>query len=156
MVPAPRRRLERPDRLHRNPICAPLWLKLQRASHPDLQPSDLAESIDAPQKHRARRLSRNSRHSQLTLVWEVGYSKFFVEGPAVKADAAINPNGMLPPKPGDYRYPGSLTTPPCSEVVEWLVLTAPIQVAAADVAGFAKLYPMNARPAQRDNRRYVL
>jgi len=41
-------------------------------------------------------------------------------------------------------------------VVEWLVLTNPIQVAAADVAAFAKLYPMNARPAQRDNRRYVL
>jgi carbonic anhydrase len=78
------------------------------------------------------------------------------EGAAVKADAAINPNGMLPPKLGYYRYPGSLTTPPCSEVVEWLVLTTPIQVAAADVAGFAKLYAMNARPAQRDNRRSVL
>ena len=71
------------------------------------------------------------------------------EGPAVKADAAINPNGLLPAKLGYYRYPGSLTTPPCSEVVEWLVLTDPIQVAASDVAGFAKLYPMNARPAQR-------
>ncbi|MDI1266464.1 MAG: carbonic anhydrase family protein [bacterium] len=78
------------------------------------------------------------------------------EGPAVKADAAINPNAMLPPKLGYYRYPGSLTTPPCAEVVEWLVLSNPVQVAAADVAGFAKLYPMNARPAQRDNRRYVL
>jgi carbonic anhydrase len=78
------------------------------------------------------------------------------EGPAVKAVAAINPNGLLPAKLGYYRYSGSLTTPPCSEVVEWLVLTDPIQVAAADVAGFAKLYPMNARPAQKDNRRYVL
>jgi carbonic anhydrase len=78
------------------------------------------------------------------------------EGPAVKAVAAINPNGLLPAKLGYYRYPGSLTTPPCSEVVEWLVLTDPIQVAATDVAGFAKLYPMNARPAQKDNRRYVL
>ena len=78
------------------------------------------------------------------------------EGPAVKADAAINPNGLLPAKLGYYRYEGSLTTPPCSEIVEWLVLTDPVQVAAADVAGFAKLYPMNARPAQRDNRRYVL
>ena len=78
------------------------------------------------------------------------------EGPAVKADAGIDPNALLPAKRGYYRYPGSLTTPPCSEIVEWLVLTEPMQVAAADVASFAKLYPMNARPAQKHNRRYVL
>lgn len=78
------------------------------------------------------------------------------EGAPVKADAAINPNGLLPAKLSYYRYPGSLTTRPCSEVVERLVLTEPMQVAAADVAAFAKLYPMNARPAQKDNRRYVL
>jgi len=78
------------------------------------------------------------------------------EGPAVKADATINPNGLLPARRGYYRYPGSLTTPPCAEIVEWLLLTDPVQVAEADVASFAKLYPMNARPAQKDNRRYVL
>jgi carbonic anhydrase len=78
------------------------------------------------------------------------------EGPAVKADARINPNALLPAKRGYYRYSGSLTTPPCAETVEWLLLTDPIQVAEADVASFAKLYPMNARPVQKDNRRYVL
>ncbi len=78
------------------------------------------------------------------------------EGPAVKADPAINPNGLLPAKLGYYRYSGSLTTPPCSETVDWLLLTDPIQVADADVARFAKLYPMNARPVQKANRRFVL
>ena len=78
------------------------------------------------------------------------------EGPAVKADPRINPNMLLPAKHRYYRYPGSLTTPPCAEIVEWLLLTDPIHVASADVARFAKLYPMNARPAQKDNRRYVL
>ena len=77
-------------------------------------------------------------------------------GAAVKADASINPNGLLPAKLDYYRYEGSLTKPPCSEIVAWLLLTTPIQVAASDVASFAKLYPMNARPAQKDNRRYVL
>ena len=78
------------------------------------------------------------------------------EGPAVKADAAINPNALLPAKLSYYRYEGSLTTPPCSEVVDWLLLTTPMQVSASDVASFAKLYPMSARPAQKDNRRFVL
>jgi carbonic anhydrase len=78
------------------------------------------------------------------------------EGPAVKADAAIDPNGLLPVKRSYYFYEGSLTTPPCSEVVNWLLLTDPIQVADADVASFAKLYAMNARPAQKVNRRFVL
>jgi carbonic anhydrase len=74
----------------------------------------------------------------------------------VKADPAINPNGLLPATRSYYRYSGSLTTPPCSETVDWLLLTDPIQVAEADVARFAKLYPMNARPVQKGNRRFVL
>jgi len=78
------------------------------------------------------------------------------EGPAVKADAAFNPNAMLPAKRTYYRYSGSLTTPPCSEVVNWLLLTDPITVAQADVDAFGKLYAMNARPAQKSNRRFVL
>src|SRR5450756_2744807 len=78
------------------------------------------------------------------------------EGPAVKADPRIDPHALLPARLGYYRYPGSLTTPPCSEIVEWLLLTSPIHVAEADIASFAKLYPLNARPAQKDNRRYVL
>jgi carbonic anhydrase len=78
------------------------------------------------------------------------------EGPAVKADAAFNPNVMLPARRTYYRYSGSLTTPPCAEVVNWLLLTDPIQVAQRDIDAFGKFYPMNARPAQKANRRFVL
>lgn len=78
------------------------------------------------------------------------------EGAPVKADADIDPSGLLPGNLSYYRYPGSLTTPPCSETVDWLLLTTPIEVADDDVTAFAKLYPMNARPAQKANRRYVL
>ncbi len=78
------------------------------------------------------------------------------EGPAVKADAAFDPNVLLPARRNYYRYPGSLTTPPCAEIVEWLLLSTPITVADADIASFGKIYAMNARPAQKDNRRDVL
>lgn len=77
-------------------------------------------------------------------------------GPPVKAEAAIDPNGLLPAKLGYFRYAGSLTTPPCSETVDWMVLTDPVQVAETDIAAFAKLYPMNARPVQKLFRRFLL
>lgn len=77
------------------------------------------------------------------------------EGSA-KADAAIDPSKLLPSGRAYYQYEGSLTTPPCSEVVNWLLLRDPISVAKADIDAFAKLYPMNARPAQKANRRFVL
>jgi carbonic anhydrase len=78
------------------------------------------------------------------------------EGPPARADPAIVPNELLPSKRGYYRYEGSLTTPPCSETVDWLVFGEPIEVAAADIERFAKLYPMNARPTQPRNRRFIL
>lgn len=78
------------------------------------------------------------------------------EGPPAKAPAGFDPNALLPARQAYYEYSGSLTTPPCSELVEWLVLANPVQVAAADIASFAKLYPHNARPVQKYNRRYVL
>jgi carbonic anhydrase len=78
------------------------------------------------------------------------------EGAPVNADTAINPNGLLPRKLTYYRYTGSLTTPPCAETVDWLVLTDSIQVGSEDIEAFAKLYEMNARPVQKANRRFVL
>lgn len=77
-------------------------------------------------------------------------------GKLVKADATIDPHTLLPAQHSYYRYEGSLTTPPCSEVVNWLLLREPVEVAKADIDAFAKLYPMNARPIQKMDRRFVL
>ena len=77
-------------------------------------------------------------------------------GPAIKADPEVDPFGLLPAGRGYYCYSGSLTTPPCAETVEWMVLTEPIEVAEADIGAFAKLYPNNSRPVQASNRRSVL
>ncbi len=77
-------------------------------------------------------------------------------GAPVKADPKIDPHALIPSERGYYRYEGSLTTPPCSETVTWLVLRESISVAQADIDAFAKLFPMNARPLQDENRRFVL
>jgi carbonic anhydrase len=55
-----------------------------------------------------------------------------------------------------YHYEGSLTTPPCSETVDWIVLAHSIEVDETDIMRFAKLYPMNARPVQKRDRRFIL
>jgi carbonic anhydrase len=78
------------------------------------------------------------------------------EGPPTLADPAIDPNSFLPTQRGYYRYEGSLTTPPCSETVDWLVFGEPVRVAETDIERFARLYPMNARPTQSRNRRFIL
>ena len=77
-------------------------------------------------------------------------------GPAVPADPAIDPSRLLPAQRTYYHYAGSLTTPPCSETVDWLVLARPIEVDETDIARFGKLFPMNARPVQRRDRRFIL
>ena len=78
------------------------------------------------------------------------------EGSPVPADPAIDPGGLLPTRRAYYHYEGSLTTPPCSETVDWIVLTHPIEVDEVDIARFSKLYPMNARPVQKRYRRFIL
>lgn len=80
------------------------------------------------------------------------------EGPPVALDAGktIDMNQLLPAKRAYYRYSGSLTTPPCSELVDWMVLADKITASKEQIAKFAALYPLNARPVQPDNRRLLL
>lgn len=64
-------------------------------------------------------------------------------------------NGLLPAQRGYFMFMGSLTTPPCSEDVLWLVLREPLRVSARQLEVFARLYPMNARPLQPAGGRIV-
>jgi carbonic anhydrase len=68
----------------------------------------------------------------------------------------VDPKGLLPASLAYWSYEGSLTTPPCSETVDWMMAMQPVEVAGADIAKFAALYPMNARPVLADNRRFIL
>jgi carbonic anhydrase len=70
--------------------------------------------------------------------------------------APIDPNRLLPENRIRFRYEGSLTTPPCSEVVDWNVFEHPIEAAEADIARFKAIFPMNARPIQTTGRRFLL
>ena len=62
---------------------------------------------------------------------------------------------LLPPKQGYFTYMGSLTTPPCSEGVLWLVMQQPVPVSGTQIDIFSRLYPMNARPIQQAAGRMI-
>ena len=76
-------------------------------------------------------------------------------GESPGALAPFDPNALLPEGGSHYRYPGSLTTPGCSEIVSWVVMTDSIAVSQEQVDAFAAIYPMNARPVQPLNERTI-
>lgn len=69
----------------------------------------------------------------------------------------IDASQLLPENAGStWRYEGSLTTPPCSQIVDWIVFDNRVEVAADDIGRFRDIIPMNARPRQPLNRRFLL
>ena len=63
---------------------------------------------------------------------------------------------LLPDDRRYYTYMGSLTTPPCSEGVQWVVMRAPQSLTAEQIGIFSRIYPMNARPVQSASGRRIL
>ena len=68
----------------------------------------------------------------------------------------ISASDLLPEDQDYYRYFGSLTTPPCSETVSWIVLKEPVEISTQQVNKFSQIFPMNARPVQLVKRRFLL
>ncbi|WP_422897863.1 carbonic anhydrase [Propionivibrio sp.] len=61
---------------------------------------------------------------------------------------SVDVNRLLPENRRYFTFMGSLTTPPCTEDVLWLVLMQPQQISPEQLAIFHRLYKPNARPAQ--------
>ncbi len=76
------------------------------------------------------------------------------EPAALPAPLALQ--SLLPDGRGYYTYQGSLTTPPCSEIVRWLLLDTPIELSARQIATYTALYSNNARPVQPLGKRDLL
>ncbi len=63
---------------------------------------------------------------------------------------------LLPDSKDYYRYNGSLTTPPCSEGVRWLVMKNTIEASEQQLKAFRKIMHSNNRPIQPKNARIIL
>ncbi|MES2259295.1 MAG: carbonic anhydrase family protein [Pseudomonadota bacterium] len=78
-------------------------------------------------------------------------------GEKVALPAPVSAAALLPAKRAYYRFSGSLTTPPCSEGVRWLVMKAPVSVSKQQVEAFSHLvHHANNRPVQALNGRAIL
>jgi carbonic anhydrase len=76
--------------------------------------------------------------------------------PGRAAHPTINWSAMLPRNRQTFRYRGSLTTPPCTEGLRWVVLTTPVRLSGQQIAAFRAAYDHNNRPLQPLHGRKVL
>lgn len=76
-------------------------------------------------------------------------------GMDVVPSVAIDLTNLLPENRSYWTYMGSLTTPPCTEDVLWMVLKQPAPISTDQVSIFTRLYRNNARPVQPANNRLI-
>lgn len=72
------------------------------------------------------------------------------------AGVSLNAANLLPGDKQFSHFMGSLTTPPCSEGVNWFVMQEPIEASKEQIAQFNKVIGDNARPTQPLNNRKVV
>jgi len=97
-------------------------------------------------------LDRGSAQAIVQSVWN---NLPLEKGDEVRAGTRIDLSQLLPEDKRYYTYMGSLTTPPCSEGVLWMVMKQPVPISVEQVSIFARLYPMNARPIQQADGRLI-
>lgn len=67
----------------------------------------------------------------------------------------FNVETLMPKNSPTYAYDGSLTTPPCSEQVQWLLKSKPIHASVAQLKVLSALYDGNNRPVQPQGNRTI-
>jgi carbonic anhydrase len=97
-------------------------------------------------------LDQGSAHPVVQAVWN---NLPLEKREALRATTPIDLGALLPEDRRYYTYMGSLTTPPCSEGVLWMVMKQPVPVSSSQIGIFSRLYPMNARPVQQADGRLI-
>lgn len=89
------------------------------------------------------------------------FEKIIAHIPDSKGDARhvdntdLDIKATLPTQISAYHYIGSLTTPPCSENVQWLVLKDNVSLTARQISAFSSRIAKNNRPVQALNDRKI-
>lgn len=97
-------------------------------------------------------MEKGPEHPVLQTLWN---NLPLEQGTLVSPSVQIDLSKLLPTNRAYWTYMGSLTTPPCSEGVLWMVLQQPLQISAEQLSIFGRLYPNNARPVQPTHNRLI-
>lgn len=76
-------------------------------------------------------------------------------GDEVPLPSMIDIKRLLPVNRAYYNYRGSLTTPPCSEGVNWVVLKGRASVSQQQISKFTRIFRKSVRPVQPIHHRTV-
>lgn len=91
---------------------------------------------------------------ELQKLWQAMPGK---AGEAVSIKQKLDLKGLFPADLSYYRFSGSLTTPPCTEGVRWLVIKQPMTVSEQQVEKFAAtMHHHNNRPVQPLHGRMIV
>lgn len=97
-------------------------------------------------------LESGTEHPVIQSVWDnLPLEQKLESSPGISIDM----NQFLPDNRSYWTYMGSLTTPPCTEGVTWIVLKQPQQMSSEQIAIFSRFYRHNARPIQPVNSRLI-
>jgi carbonic anhydrase len=71
------------------------------------------------------------------------------------AGMTFDANLLVPPQKTHYSYKGSLTSPPCTEGVDWIVFNTPTELSKEQILAFRSKFAANSRPTQPLNGRKI-
>ena len=88
-------------------------------------------------------IGEGEANAAVEILWQA-----LVDDPESLDHVDVDLAALLPATTKAWRYRGSLTTPPCSEGVNWIVLADTLTLSARQIAAFTNYRPANCRPVQ--------
>lgn len=90
-------------------------------------------------------MERGDPNAVLAMLWQHLPA---AAGTTSKVTDFVNPAGFVPADPGYWTYTGSLTIPPCTEGVKWIIYQDTLSMSREQLRGFTSIFTMDSRPLQ--------
>lgn len=99
-------------------------------------------------------IQERKENEKLESVWDVLPKEETEKDITVKEP--IDLQALLPQDQTTFHYIGSLTTPPCTEEVKWVIFEQPIEMSKTQIQAFQEISPDNNRPVQSLKEREMI